>query len=121
MIKQIIKYGIYISCFIAFIYFSWQTLAGFINGDVVYDVVINSDAQPGFPSVTLCPYRRKSLVNLKIYEMKSDLGLSDSSIEGYNLISLTLPFSKNVSNLLEKYSFSVNESLSSGIMGSKLV
>ena len=111
MIKQIIKYGIYISCFVSFICFSYQSVLGFINGDVVYNVIVENDAAPGFPSVTLCPYRKKSLVNLKIDEMKSDLGLKDSEIEGYNIMFPTLHLRNDTSDLIEKYSFLANESL----------
>ena len=121
MIKQIIKYGIYISCFVSFICFSYQSVLGFINGDVVYNVVVENDAAPGFPSVTLCPYRKKSLVNLKIEEMKSDLGLKDSEIEGYNMISPTIYFRNDISDLIEKYSFSANESLIPNSNGSTIL
>ena len=48
MIKQTIKYGIYISCLILFIYFSCLTLIGFIKGEVVYNVVNENDVKPGF-------------------------------------------------------------------------
>ena len=109
MIKKIIKYGVYASCFIAFIYFSWQTLIGFVNGAVVYDVVNDNDAQPGFPSVTLCPKYRKSLVNLKTGKMKSDLGLNSSAIESFTIYG-TLAF-QNTTPLVEKYSFSKHETL----------
>ena len=121
MIKQILKYGIYISCFIFFIYFSYKSLRGFINGDVVYNNVVENDVAPGFPSVTLCPYRKKSLVYLKTDEMKSDLGLKDREIEGYNILSPTLYFRNDISDLIEKYSFSANESLISNSDGSTIL
>ena len=109
MIKQIIKYGIYISCFIAFIYFSWQSVAGFINGDVVYDVVNQNEAQPGFPSVTLCPMYKKSMANLKTTKMKSDFGLTAQEIESITIFT-TLGL-RNTTALVENYSFSSNETL----------
>ena len=114
MLKQNIKYGIYISCFIAFIYFSWQTLIGFIDGDVVYGVVNENDAKPEFPSVTLCPLYRKSLVNLKTLQMQSDLDLDSSAIESINIFG-TLAL-ENTTHLVQNYSFSFNETL----LGSRL-
>ena len=109
MLKQNIKYGIYISCFIAFLYFSWQTLNEFIHGRVVYGVVNENDAKPEFPSVTLCPLYRKSLVNLKTFQMQYDLGLDSSAIESINIFG-TLAL-QNTTYLVENYSFSLNETL----------
>ena len=43
--------------------------------------------------------------------MRSDLGLKDGEIEGYNLIFPTLYLRNDTSDLIEKYSFFTNESL----------
>ena len=108
MIKQTIKYGIYISCLILFIYFSCLTLIGFIKGEVVYNVVNENDVKPGFPSITLCPYFKRKIVNLKTDQIQSDFKLNETETDGINMI-YRVSLLNNISLLLKNYSFSVNE------------
>ena len=106
MIKQIIKYGIYISCFVSFICFSYQSVLGFISGDVVYNVIVQHQ---GFHLLPFVHIVKRALSTWKL--MRSDLGLKDGEIEGYNLIFPTLYLRNDTSDLIEKYSFFTNESL----------
>ena len=108
MIKQTIKYVIYISCLVAFLYFSCLSLIGFIRGDVVYDVVNENDVKPGFPSITLCPYYKKKIVNLKTDKIQSDFDLNGPDTDGFNIFTRMILL-KNMSFLLDNYSFSLNE------------
>ena len=94
MMRQVIKNGVYISSFITFIYYSSLAAIEFIKGEIIYDIVNDHDAEPGFPSITLCPSYRRSLVHLNTMKMKSDFGLNESTIKSVNIFG-TLAASKN--------------------------
>ena len=83
-------------------------MIGFITGDVVYDVVNENDVKPRFPSLTLCPYYKKKIVNLKTDKIQSDFDLNGTDTDGFS-ISMRMTLLKNMSFLLDNYSLSINE------------
>ena len=100
----------------AFIYFSCDSLIGFIHGDVVYNVVNENNVKPGFPSLTLCPYYKKKIVNLKTDKLQSDFDLIGTDTDGFNIFMM-MTLLKNMSFLLDNYSFTLNDTfLKSSVM-----
>ena len=97
---------IFLCCFL---WLSWNSLRSWLKGNVSYSLGYSKEDKLLFPSVTLCPYQDLNpLMNIKIGELRSHLNLSANKVEGFAILR-TIQKS-NLSQILNKYSFSREES-----------
>ena len=102
--------------FIAFIFlglffiFSLSSFSAYYNGDIVYNVFFDYENEiVHFPSLTLCPSLEiNNLVNLKLNEIQKDFNMRLKSLESF-MIFRNLRTTKQLTSMIEKYSFSLTE------------
>ena len=104
--KQIIAFIFLVLFFI----FSLSSFYVYYNGDIVYNVFFDYENEIiHFPSVTLCPSLEiNNLVNLKLNEIQKDFNMSFKSLESF-MIYRNLKTTKQLTSMIEKYSFSLKE------------
>ena len=104
--KQIIAFIFLVLFFI----FSLSSFYVYYNGDIVYNVFFDYENKIiHFPSVTLCPSLEiNNLVNLKLNEIQKDFNMSFKSLESF-MIYRNLKTTKQLTSMIEKYSFSLKE------------
>ena len=89
------------------------SLETWIRGDVAYNLINRRQPNIMFPSVTLCPSQDKNpLMNIKIGLLRAEYKLQDRDIEGFSILPTFLRPKFNFSRILDKYSYSRNESFS---------
>ena len=96
--------------FCLFFMFSLSSIIAYYNGDILQNVFFDyeNDLIP-FPSLTLCPSLEiNNLVNLKLNEIQKDFNISFKNLDSF-MIYRTLRGTKNLTSMVEKYSFSLNE------------
>ena len=95
---------------VLFFIFSLSSLRAYYNGDIVYNIFNEVENEiVYFPSLTLCPsLEMNNLVSLKLNEIQKDLNMSFKSLETF-MIFTSLKRSKNLTSIVEKYSFSLTE------------
>ena len=97
-------------CFyIAFIIFSSCSIREFVPGRTEYELIQEKDEKLPFPDITLCPSQPAN-VYLKTEQMEKDFNRTFSGF-GKNGILPFLFQQRNLSSILETYSYTMAESL----------
>ena len=92
-----------------FLLLSWNSLRSWLKGNVSYSLGYSKEDKLLFPSVTLCPYQDLNpLMNIKIGDLRSHFNLSLNKVEGFAILQHIER--SNLSEILNKYSFSREES-----------
>ena len=75
-------------------------------GKSVFDNINEYNENLPFPSVTLCPREKNSLVNVKMKQIIKDLNLTEAQLMNEVQVFVLFTSMANISEKLEKYSFS---------------
>ena len=85
--RKVLKLCFQILFFCLFLWFSLSSIKSFYLGEVIYDLIINTDNENVFfPAVTLCPNERSNpFMNLKLDQLRKALKLfvKDSLVKSF--------------------------------------